>query len=185
MFHRIVKFKKLGIAFEDTPEGRSYSAISEAKEIAQERGFELVTCVITEDTPSKDLINKSCFDCFDKLNKEVDAIYLTALMCADFKTTELAESFKKAKIPTFSMLGSKWVKKGIMMSISSDSGYAATGYFNADKFGKILNGAKPRDLNQLCEDPLEIAINIDTIKTIGFKMPESIIQISSEIYYGE
>jgi ABC-type uncharacterized transport system substrate-binding protein len=80
------------------------------------------------------------------------------------------------------MLGSKWVKGGILMSISSDSGYAGLGGYNADKFGKILNGTKPRNLNQIFEDPLEIAINMATAKAIGFPMPQSMLKIAAEVY---
>lgn len=182
MFHRIVGFNTLGIAFEDTEEGRSYSAIYEARGIAKERGFKLITCNVQDSIPDKEESNRSCFKCFNELSKKADAIYLTALMCADTRTKELADIFKKARIPSFSLVGSKWVKDGILLSISSDSGYAELGRYNADKFGKILNGTKPRDLNQIFEDPLDIAINMATAKAIGFSMPQSILTIATEVY---
>lgn len=180
MFHRIVEFDTLGIAFEDTEDGRIYSAINEAERTAKERGFELMTCSVS--IPDKRESAPSCFKCFRELVKKVDAVYLTALVCADTRTQELADIFKNARIPSFSMVGSKWVKEGIMLSISSDSGYAGLSRYNADKFGKILNGTKPRDLNQIFEDPLDIAINMGTAKAIGFPMPKSILKIATEVY---
>lgn len=182
MFHRIVNFKKLGIAYEDTEEGRSYSAIKEAKYIAKERGFELITCKINENLPDDEQIKNSCLRCFEILSERTDAIYLTALRCADSNTGEIADFFKKERMPSFSMIGSKWVKEGIMMSISSDSGYTELSRYSADKFGKILNGMKPRSITQLCEDPLEIAINMETIRKTGFDMPLGIIKVATEIY---
>lgn len=182
MFHRIVGFRTLGIAFEDTEEGRSYSAIHEARQIAKERGFKLITCNFSDSIPDREKSDRSCFNCFQKLSKKADAVYLTALMCADTRTKELADIFKNAQIPSFSMLGSKWVKDGILMSISSDSGYAELSRYNADKFGKILNGTKPRNLNQIFEDPLDIAINTATAKAIGLPMPESMLTIAAEVY---
>ncbi len=182
MFHRIVGFDTLGIALEDTEEGHSYSAINEARQIAEERGFELITCNVQDSIPDKQESDRSCFNCFHELSKKADAVYLTALVCADTRTKELADIFKNARIPSFSMLGSKWVKDGILMSISSDSGYAGLSGYNADKFGKILNGTKPRNLNQIFEDPLEIAINMATAKAIGFPMPQSMLKIAAEVY---
>jgi len=182
MFHRIVGFDTLGIAFENTKEGRSYSAIDEAQQIAKERGFKLITCNVLNSMPDKTESDISCLKCFQALSKRADAVYVTALVCADTRTKEVADIFKKARIPSFSMLGPKWVKEGILMSISSDSGYSALSQYNADKFGKILNGTMPRRLNQILEDPLDIAINTATAKAIGFPMPKSIMAIATEIY---
>ena len=182
MFHRIVGFNTLGIAVEDTEDGRSYAAINEARQIAKERGFELITCNVLDLIPDKEKADSSCFKCYHELSKKADAVYLTALVCADTRTKQLADIFKNARIPSFSMAGSKWVKDGILLSISSDSGYAALSRYNADKFGKILNGTKPRDLNQIFEDPLDIAINMVTAKAIGFPMPKSILKIATEVY---
>nr|WP_319493480.1 ABC transporter substrate binding protein [uncultured Desulfobacter sp.] len=182
MFHRIVGFDTLGIAFENTKEGRSYSAIDEAEQIAKERGFKLITCNVLNSMPDKIESDGVCLKCFQDLSKRADAVYVTALVCADTQTKEVADIFKKARIPSFSMLGPKWVKEGILMSISSDSGYKALSSYNADKFGQILNGTKPRSLNQILEDPLNIAINTTTAKAIGFPMPKSIMAIATEIY---
>ena len=41
MFHDIIGFTKLGMAFEDTIEGRSYAAITDVETMAAERGFEI------------------------------------------------------------------------------------------------------------------------------------------------
>ena len=182
MFHRIVGFNTLGIAFENTKEGRSYSAIDDAQQIAKEKGFKLVTCNTLNGMPNKTESDRFCLKCYQDLSKRADAVYVTALVCADTRTKEVADMFKKARIPSFSMLGPKWVKEGILMSISSDSGYKALSRYNADKFGQILNGAKPRGLNQVFEDPLDIAINTATAKAIGFPMPKSIMAIATEIY---
>ena len=182
MFHRIVGFDSLGIAFENTKEGRSYSAIDEAQRVAKERGFKLITCNVLDLTLNKTESDASCLKCYQDLSKRADAVYVTALVCADTQTKEVADIFKKARIPSFSMVGPKWVKEGILMSISSDSGYKALCHYNADKFGQILNGTKPRSLNQILEDPLHIAINTATAEAINFSMPKSIMTIATEIY---
>ena len=94
----------------------------------------------------------------------------------------LAEIFITNRIPSFSMIGSKQVKKGVMLSISSDSGHESQGMYNASKIAEIFNGAKPRSLPQNFADPADIAINMNTVDRIGFKMPPSIYKIAHEIY---
>lgn len=182
MFHRIVGFDSLGIAFENTPEGKLYSAINEANRIARERGFKIITCEIIDNPANIQKANKACFECYRQLSKKADAVYVTALTCADRETDDIATIFKNSGTPSFSMTGSKWVKSGLLLSISSDSGYTELGKYNANKFGQILNGAVPEKLNQILEDPLDIAVNIKTAEAIKFKMPESILKIAAEIY---
>jgi len=182
MFHRIAGFNTLGIAYENTPDGRIYSAISEARQIAGERHFNLIFCEVSDSIPDVGESDRSCLKCFRELSERADAIYVTALTCVDRKTNEIADIFKKDRVPSFSMVGSKLVKKGLLISVSSDSGYAELGRYNADKFGEILNGTEPRTLNQIFEDPLDIAVNMETARAIHFDMPDSILRISTEIY---
>lgn len=182
MFHRIVGFKTLGIAYENTQDGRLYSAVSDVHQVAEERGFKVIPCEVYDTTSDIQKSDKSCIECYQKLAKMADAVYVTALTCADRQESEIAKIFRAAKKPTFSMLGSKFVKKGLMLSISSDSGYSELGRYNARKLGEILNGTKPGSLNQLAPDPLDIAINIKTARQIGFHVPETILRIAAEVY---
>ena len=182
MFHRIVRFNTLGIAYENTPDGRIYSAIRQARQIARERGFRLILCEVNDTTSDTRKSDQSCIECYQKLSQTADAIYVTALTCIDRQLPAVVDIFRAARVPSFSLLGSKFVKKGIMLSISSDSGYAALGRYNAMKFGAILNGVKPIELKQIFEDPPDIAVNMETIRQIGFKMPRSILHIATEIY---
>lgn len=182
MFHRIVGFNTLGIAFENTPDGKIYSAIGEAQQVAKERNFQIVTCEVNDSTPDFTESDQSCFKCYRELIKKADAVYVTALACADRRTVEIADILRNGLIPSFSLLGSKGVKKGLLISISSDSGYAELGRYNSDKFGEILNGTMPRALNQTLRDPLDIAVNLETARAINFDIPKSILKIASEIY---
>jgi ABC-type uncharacterized transport system substrate-binding protein len=45
LFHDIIKFKKLGVVYEDTPDGRTYAGLEDLIEISNERGFEVVECI--------------------------------------------------------------------------------------------------------------------------------------------
>jgi len=183
MFHRIAGFKRLGVVFEDTPLGRVYSALDDIRRASTERGFEVVTCAALDtDADAPRLADQSCLECYRRLAEQSDAVYITALNCADRQMDSLVALFITHRIPSFSMTGSKQVEKGLMMSISSDSGYESQGLYHASKIAAIFNGAKPRSLPQVLSDPLDIAVNIDTVSKIGFNMPPSIIKIAHEIY---
>lgn len=183
MFHRLVGFNSLGIAYEDSPDGKVYSAMKEVRQIADERGFDLVTCRVKDTVADTDISDHSCLKCFNQLSQSSEAVYVTALTCVDRKIYEIAEIFKEHSVPSFAMIGSKYVKAGLMLSLSSDSGYNELGKYNALKFGEILNGTRPGDLEQVFEDPLDIAVNLETIQKIGFTMPGSIIKIAAEVYH--
>ena len=182
MFHRIVGFKTLGIAFENTPDGLIYSVIQNAQQIAKERGFKIILREVSDTTADNQKSDQSCIDAYRKLSQTADAIYVTALTCVDRQLPAIVDIFRTARVPSFSQLGSKFVRKGIMLSISSDSGYIELGRYNAMKFGAILNGVKPIELKQVFEDPLDITVNMKTVRQVGFKMPKSILKVAAEKY---
>lgn len=182
MFHRLVRFRKLGVAYEDTPDGRIYSALPELKEIAAERGFELVECRFNDAREDREAAGRECLDCMRQLAETADAIYLTALLTVDEKIDDIVRILNDARIPSFSMNGSKHVADGVLMSFSTDEGYKAQGMYDAGKIAKVLNGSKPRELEQRFPDPLDIALNLDTARAIGFTIPGSVMRIAHEIY---
>jgi ABC-type uncharacterized transport system substrate-binding protein len=182
MFHRLVDFKKLGVAYEDTPDGKLFSALPDLEKVAAERGFELVRCTFDDSQEDREAAGRACLECIKQLAANSDAVYLTALLAVDERIDQIIEILRNEKSPSFSMLGSKYVKIGALMSISTDEGYSAQGIFDAEKIAKILNGTKPRNLKQEFPDPLDIAINTETARVIGFEVPKSILRIAHEIY---
>ena len=67
------------------------------------------------------------------------------------------------------------------MSISQ-AGFKYVGRFHAETFAKVFNGAKPRQLDQVFEDPPKIAINIKTAEIIGFDPPVDVLGAADEIF---
>jgi ABC-type uncharacterized transport system substrate-binding protein len=131
---------------------------------------------------SKETAYQSVYACFEKLKDKVDALYVTRQHGVDaVSVPELAQRAISAKIPTFSQAGSDEVKAGLLMSISQ-AGWKYVGKFHAESIAKILNGAEPRQLNQLFEDPPIIAINLKTAELIGFDPPVDVLSAADEIY---
>ena len=182
VFHEMMGFRKLGVAYEDSVNGRSYAAIDVVEKVAAERGFDVVRCHTRTDIPSADEAEASVIDCFEQLVGKVDAIYVTVQQGVSLRSIpELVELSNDHHIPTFSQSGSEEVKLGFLVSLSQ-AGFRYVGEFHAETFAKVFNGAAPNQLNQLFEEPPKIALNLRTAEAIGFDPPGVILGAADEIF---
>ena len=182
IFHDIIGFQKLGIMYENTVRGKSYSSVDKVEKVAKERGFEIVRSFITAGIEDKKCAEKSVKKCFAELCNKADAIYVTLHMGINKDSLPfLVEIANEKDIPTFSQAGSEEVKYGLLMSISQAE-FKYVGQFHAETIAKIFNGAKPRQLSQFFEEPSQIAINLKTAENIGYDPPIDILSAADEIF---
>lgn len=183
IFHDIVGFKRLGVAYEDTTAGRSIAAIDDIKKFSGERGFDVVECHTIDSTPDRSVAEKSVEKCFNELvDKTVDAVYVVQqLGINDDNISKLVDIFISSKTPTFSQVQSSYVKAGLLMSISQVS-FDYSGEFHAEVIGEILNGALPREVGQVFNAPKKIAINLKTADAIGLPISPAILKSADEIF---
>lgn len=182
LFHDIIGFNKLGIAYQDTEQGRSYAALDSVKEVAGEREFEIVPCYTTDENADIKKDEESVKKCFATLGKSADAIYVTTQNGVNADSIpDLVEIANKYRIPTFTQSHSEQVKYGFLMSISR-ANFQYVGRFYAKTMVKIFNGAKPRNIGQLFEDPPKIAINLKTAELIGYDPPVDVLSAADDIF---
>ena len=182
LFHEIVGFKNLGVAYEDSVYGRSYAAIDLIEEVGTERNFHIFRCFTQSDIPDQKLAGESVIKCFRELAKQVDAIYVTVQGGVNPETIpELVKITNDYRIPTFYQAGSSGVKYGFLMSISRAS-FKPVGLFHAATIAQIFNGAKPRQLSQLFEESPNIAINLKTAEIVGIYLYADVLAAADEIY---
>jgi len=182
LFHDIIGFKKLGLIYEDTVTGRSYAALDSVVNVSKERDFEIVHCHALSDTPDVQLAEKEYFSCLNQISSEIDAIYITSSSAVTEDTRpKIVRILNHNKIPSFSQTGSVEVKEGLLLSISQES-YKYVGLFHADTMARVFNGAKPRQISQIYEEPPKIAINLKTAEIIGFDPPVDILAAADEIF---
>ncbi len=100
LFHNIFNFKKLGIAYEDTPSGKSSIALSEIEKAAEELNFGLIRCTDTFDIADTHLASERLKLCHEKLAEQgADAVYLTLnIGLQPENTAEILEPLIKAHI---------------------------------------------------------------------------------------
>lgn len=183
LFHEIVPFKKLGIVYENSEAGRTYGAVAAVDQVSQELHFAVQSCYAQSSDISTEQAISNAVQCYKKLTEErVDAVYVTTHrgVTAD-SIKDIAKILEQAKVPSFSMNGSKEVKSGILLSLArADLSYV--GLFHAESIARVFNGAKPRQLSQIWIDPPKIALNLATARTIGFDPPVDILLAADEVY---
>jgi len=183
IFYDIIGFKKLGMVFEqDTPDGRTYAAIDDVEKVAREMDFEIISCHAPfSDTPVEKA-KAAVKACHDKLAAKVDAFYITTHRGVTLSTLpRLLKPLYEQNIPTFSQKGTLEVRHGVVLSIAR-AGFKFIGRFHGETIAKIFNGTRPRDLEQVFEDPPRIAINLKAAQQIGWDPPIDILGSADEIY---
>ncbi len=181
MFHEIFHFKKLGVPFEDTPEGRNTAAMDEIERTAADLGIELVLRSAPLDLPDADKAFSNLKKCVEELSKESDAIYLTYTSTPMEKIPELMTPIIEAGIPSFAQAGPQLVEYGVLMSLAQAS-FTDIGQFEAEAIAAVIAGKKPRDVNQIFEPELGLSINLKTAMRIGWNPPLEILAAVDEIY---
>lgn len=181
LFHDIVQFKNLGVMYSDNESGRTYTNLEDAREVASERGFTLLEYpkISTSET-----VNDCKAGVKDLIKQGMDAFFIPALNCFDWTmsdTKSVMDVLIENKIPTFAREGSKMVKSGALMGLSTLD-YTPAGDFLSDKIIRILKGEKPRALPMVDMVGTKISVNLETAEKIGIDLPMDILLASDETY---
>lgn len=185
LFHDIFNFKMLGIAYEDTPSGRSSVALNEIEDAARELGITLLRCTDTFDVQDASLASERLEACHRKLaDQGADAVYLTynvGLQASAMR--QVLQPLAHAHIPTFSQLGVPDVMHGALLSVAQSSANEE-GLFSASLVQAIMDGARPRDLSPIFESPVSMALNLFMATLIGWNPPLEVLAAVDEFYQG-
>ncbi|MDR2051049.1 MAG: ABC transporter substrate-binding protein [Deltaproteobacteria bacterium] len=183
VFHDIFAFKRLGIAYEDTPSGRSGISFDEIERETLNLGVELVRCSSMFDIEDASVAARNLRDCHERLAEQgVDAVYIgyNNGMLPEY-IPDLLSPLLKIRVPTFTQEGSSAVAYGVLMSVAQ-SDLVDEGRFSAALLEEILNGKKPRSLSQRFESTLSLAVNLRTAALIGWNIPLEILAAVDEFY---
>lgn len=77
LFHDIVQFKRLGLVFEDSEEGRIYANLEDVKLVAKERGFTYRQCHAPESDTTDIEARDGVKECWSRMAPEIDAVWIT------------------------------------------------------------------------------------------------------------
>lgn len=186
LFHDIFHFKRLGIAYEDTPAGRASAALADIERAAADLDFELVTCTDSFNFPEAAPAVANLIACHEKLAEEgVDAVYITVNMGMQAQAMpQLMRPLLDRRIPTFSQNGVDEVKNGVLLSISQ-ADFSGQGLFAARAVLNIARGQLPRAQSQIYEEAMSLAVNLHTAMLIGWNPSLAVLAAVDEIYQAQ
>ena len=182
LFYEVVGFGKLGLVYEDSVDGRTYAALEDVQRVATELGFTLVNCKAPFSGISVEEATAGVIKCHQELASKVDALFLTVhrgVVCEAMP--RIMTPLLDRDLPTWSQRGSGEVRQGVLMSISR-ADFGEIGLFHAQIMDQVFNGAKPRDLEQVFQDPKAIAINLETAQRIEYDPSFDILAAADEIF---
>lgn len=186
----IFRFNAIGVIYDARdPEGRVLGHVDKLETVGADRGFRVVAC----HSPGVDYKDGPVFDkqsavqayrkCVRTLAPDIDVLYM-----GDHWGTNPEYLYETLKplydmgIPTWSGRETVLVKAGALMSISRPSFDYLIPFFS-ESIGKILNGARPRDLNQIFKGPLELAVNLEAARLTGYTVPPNVLKIANTVYH--
>jgi ABC-type uncharacterized transport system substrate-binding protein len=189
LFYSVIKFKRLGILYENSEIGRAYGAVEDVHRVAKEEGFQVIASTdVSPDPENEDddaaweAAEARYVSALDALCPKVDAVYLAVQAgLSENSLPAVVAVLNKHKTPSFIMEGKNFVKGGILLG-ESDSNLVAKGIFNAKKIVNIFKGKKARTLPQVYEHVPHIAINLDATRVIGYDVPIDIIASADEVF---
>jgi len=180
IFHDVIGFKKLGLIYPDTPEGKNTANVLDAHKVAADKGFS----IIEYKTKSNEDLDE-CIKGVNALIKEgIDAFFAPSMGCFDWEICDakkLFDTLMEHQIPTFARQGTRDVKAGALMGLSTYD-FTARGKLLAQRLIKILEGAKPRSLTMVDIAPPMISMNLYVAQKIGFDPPVDLLGASDELF---
>ena len=189
LFYRLIKFKKLGMVYMDTPNQKVYAALEDARTIEKKRGFQLITRTVpeTDKEQYKNILIEKYTELFEK--EKVDAIYIQYSPLEE-KTPydleilkELVDLIFKYNVKSWSQTPRTWmVKYGVLMSLEGSA--PDLGRFAADAMIQILKGKKPGSIKQSFVNPKNesIVLNVEAAQRIEFDLKWDILAAAGEIH---
>lgn len=182
LFHNVVKFKKLGVLYTNTEDGRTYAALTDIQKVAGDLGFEVVGETDLIEADSDPRAPAKYLEALKKLAPRVDAVYLTIQAgLTDESITDIMKIINEHKLPTFSMEQRNYVQRGVLMSISAYED-KSVGKFSTDIVIRLLKGEKAREQNMIFNITPSIAVNLKEAERIGFDIPVDILGSADEVY---
>ncbi len=183
IFHDLFAFKKLGIVYDDTPDGRLYAAVSDVEKVAAERGFTVCRTTVRDRQANRDAHVRQMAAAYKALlDQGIDALYSGLYMDRNVKDLpELYRPLHARDIPIFAQQGAAEVRHGALLSVAR-ADFTGIGRFGARTMAQIFRGKRPGQLPQIYENSPNIVLNWEVATKIHYLPPFEILLVSDEIY---
>ncbi|RMF60253.1 MAG: hypothetical protein D6743_15230, partial [Calditrichaeota bacterium] len=164
-FREIVPFRKVTLLMNTEVVKQIPGFVERTREALQEMGLELRLVPV----------GRSIDPILDLLTGDVEAVYIgTLLQLSSDDFDRLVQTLTARKIPSFSLMGVREVRRGVLATLSPDFFPRITRRI-ALNFQKILLGEKPETIPVSFAVGKRLTINMATARRIGVSPPFSVL----------
>ncbi len=181
-----VDFKKLGIVYIDSPNGRAFAALDTVRAQGRKLGFSLEECPLPAEAatwPRKKLVT-TVQECHEKLASTIDAMYMTSHLGVNKEDMcSLITPMLQQRVPVWSQAGEFEIEYGALMSFNRPDP-ADAGFFQAKVMAQILHGVLPGDISQIFQDPKmgTVSMNLRTAQLIRFNPSWNVLATVENVF---
>jgi len=210
LFHHLVKFKKLGLMYQNSRSGRAYAYLDDARQAARDRGFELVehSAVGPRESPE---------DCLaaveDLIGRGVDAIFIPNIQCFGAmppkraggdgdrptmsgpvrdgqtppspyipeKLVPIYEKIYQSRVATFAAEDEAQVRLFALMGLLF-SDPESLGALQAEQAVRILSGEEPGSLPMVAPFRCQFLLNLAAAERLGLSFGPEVVSLSDRLY---
>lgn len=181
---KVLKFKSMGIIYEDTKKGREITEYDLLKKFSEKNKSTLLECKIPLSILNKQEIEQHFFSCFGKLSLSTDVLFLPTYHGIDQVMLEkLSHSLASFKIPTIS-LDQRNNNPNISLLLGKRSDINTTNMDDMHIYNGLLNNIKLNVFAKKLKNLPEIVTNLYKLQKYNFSVTP-IIQLSPSDYFDE
>jgi hypothetical protein len=178
--HEILKFKQVGIMYEDTVDGRKLADFNIFEMISKKKNIKIISCKIPFSILSKEQIKTEMIACYGKLPLQSDVIYISNQynggVSKEFIQV-LNKNLNFLNVPTFS-IGTGEINPHISLSLEN---YKNLSNEKMSVYKNILVDLKIHEFSEKMQGIPNIIINLNHFQEYDLS-EKSVIRLSPDTY---
>lgn len=182
LFKKITKFKRLGVAYVASSEGRFRASLKLLKMFSKKENFELIVIrILPHKKLNSDEWLREHVKAHEKIAPKIDAMWLTSNFVNHPKRArKILAPFFKYKVPTWHPHGKQGVANGAVFGVIHNPDIRAQHF--AEITAKIFNGVNSS--SQIKNLPVDnhLVINCAAAKKIDFKISNTLLGVAKISY---
>lgn len=177
----ILQFKRIGIVYENTEEGRKASDYDLLKTVAEQKKLQLVSCEIAFSVLDSAAAERAITACYGKLSLNVDAMLIPPYHGIDANLIKrLNRNLAFFKIPAIS-LDIANADNSISLALGKRSDVSVLGVDGMQAYSSLLNGMKVHEFAVRMKNLPELSANLHELQRYGMS-DRAILDLSPDNY---
>lgn len=166
--HSIFRFQRIGLIYEDTDSGRLAAGYTIVKQMAEQRGVQLVGCDIPFSALTPNEIELELISCYGKLSLNADAVFIVNYTgISPVLVGRLNKSMTFFKVPAI-FVGDTPDLAGLDIVLNRRTDVDPQGRGNMEVYRELLHNIKSHELASRLIGMPEITINLHSLQYQGF-----------------